>query len=211
MSLKYDPRTGEWIGTTGGVNLQELNNRKPTPINKIQQTKEQKEREIKNQILANPFYAYAIRLVDYLAKQLNVKMGKTIFNNWNGDHYLSASKQIQFSYEHVDSTIKNGFSEYATIGHIWVKNGYSGKREIVKKSKFSRSKFGDFVVKETSESYWKFDGGKQGIWMIVLHEMAHRLQHDKQKSFAGDHHGAIFQQELNDLIILFPYSEVENI
>lgn len=211
MALKFNPRTGEWEGETGGVNIAELGNRKPVQKKEIPQRDRQE--EIRQEILKNDNYAYAIRLVDYISSQLNVKMGRTIFTNKNTNTYNPLTKQIQFSYEHVDATFSNGFPEYPTIGHIWVKNGYKGKHITQQVgSKVSVNMFGTMTRKSVNKSVWKFPGGKQGIWMIAIHEMAHRLQHDKNNgSFYRDHHGQIFQKELNDLIILFPYSECENI
>lgn len=188
MSLKLDPKTGEWIGITGGVNLQELDNRKPV-IKKIPQRDRQE--EIRQEILKNENYAYAIRLIDYISSQLEIKMGKTIFRNRAVSCYNPETKQIYFSYENLENSAKNGFVEYPTVGHIWIENGYKGRRE---------------------NHFWRFENGKKAIWMIAIHEMAHRAQAEKNNNnFRGDHHGQIFQQELNDLIILFPYSECENI
>jgi hypothetical protein len=189
MSLKFNPKTGEWEGTTGGVNLQELKERKPV-VKKQEIPQRDRQEEIRQEILKNENYAYAIRLVEYIAEQLEIKMGKTIFRNRQASCYNPETKQIWFSYENIDNSAKNGFFEYATVGHIWIRNGY---KPVEKRSA------------------WKFSNGKQAIWMIAVHEMAHRIQHDKQGSFRGDHHGQIFLQELNDLIVLFPYWECQNI
>lgn len=185
--LKLNPKTGEWEGITGGVDLKELESRKPKP--QYIPLKDRQE-EIRQSIMENENYAYAIRLVDYIANQMGVKMGRTIFRNRAASCYNPNTQQIQFSYENIEKSVEKGFAEYSTVGHIWVANGY---KPIAR------------------NGYWKFEGGKQAIWMIVLHEMAHRLQHDKQSSFKGDHHGQIFLNELNDLIVLFPYSEVKGI
>lgn len=149
-----------------------------------------RQEEIRQEILKNEYYAYALRLVDYIANQMNIKMGRPVFRNRKVSCYNPETKQIYFSYENVDYSVKNGFAEYATVGHVWWKNGYQPV---------------------SRPSYWKFQGGRQAVWMIVLHEMAHRTQHDKHGSFKGDHHGQIFLSELNELIILFPYDEVKNI
>lgn len=189
MALKFNPRTGEWEGETGGVNIAELGNRKP--VQKKQEIPQRdRQEEIRAEILKNENYAYAIRLVEYMAEQLGIKMGKTIFRNRQASCFNPQTKQIQFSYENIDWSVKNGFCEYPTVGHIWTRNGYKGSR---------------------GRHHWTFENGKKAVWMIAVHEMAHAVQDTKNGVSYGSVHNDCFLQELNDLIILFPYSECENI
>lgn len=185
--LKFNHRTGEWEGTTGGVDIVELNKRTPQP--KVQ-PKEKTQNDIRQQILQDPNYGYALRLTEYVLEQLELKIGRTIFRNIQGANYDSLTKQIRYGYECVDNIVQNGFNEYAEVGHIWVNNGFKGYR------------------KGTS---WKFENGKQAIWMLVLHEVAHAVQHTKNGFWRGSIHNHIFLNCLEELIILFPYNEVKNI
>jgi len=200
MTVKYNAITGEWEGTTGGVDLQELSSRKPTAEYKQQKTKEQKLAKIRAEIMANPMYAYAIRLVDHIAKAYDLKMGKTVFRNRRNSVCDTATNQIIFSYEGVDRKVEKGWAEYVTVAPVWQKFGYKGTYERGYKN-----------------SWCRFEAmtGKKAVWAIVLHEMAHRLQNEEGFSRKNwkqyDLHGEQFCEKLEELIVLFPYDEVDQV
>lgn len=186
--LKLNYATGEWEGTTGGVDVVELSKR--TPTYKIEKTHEQKQAEIHSSIMQNPKYSYAVRLTEYIAEQLELKLGRPVFRNKQISCYQTSTKQIIFGYESVDRAFEKGFAEYAEVGYIWHRHGYKADRV---------------------RGCWISEKGMKGIWQIVLHEMAHAMQHTKNGFWRGSIHNQVFLHELDELITLFPYDEVKGI
>lgn len=190
MTLKYNPKTQEWEGTTGGVNLQELANRKPAPKIAAQKIAEKTAEQLEQQIMADPNYGYIKRLCRHIAEQYGVefKANSFIFRNKSRTTYYPSSHQIIFGYHNADHIFEKGFPEYPTVAHVWW--------GVVKMERRHNGR----------QSYYKMtETGKIGLWQVVLHEMAHFI--DK-----GRHgHQARYQEILKELIILFPYAEVKEI
>lgn len=189
MTITFNPKTGEWEGTTGGVNLQELASRKPAK--KVVPPKvEKKADQIEKQILEDPKYGYVKRLCWHIAQQygLETKPTSFIFRNRKQSVYDPNSHQLIFGYESVDRVFTNGFCEYPTVVHVWWGH-----------AKYER-KLG------RHQSFYKMqEAGKKSLWQLTLHEMAHFI--DK----AENRHGTGYQKILKELIVLFPYVEVQNV
>lgn len=188
MTLTYNPKTQEWEGTTGGVNLQELGKRKPAP--KVVPQKENKAEQIEKEILGHPIYGYIKRLSIHIAEQYEIgfKANSFIFRNKTRATYYPNSHQIVYGYENAQHIFENGFAEYPTVAHVWW--------GVVKMEKRHDGR----------QSYYKMlETGKIGLWQVVLHEMAHFI--DKGENG----HQSRYQEILKELIILFPYEEVKGI
>jgi hypothetical protein len=88
--------------------------------------------------------------------------------------------QIVFGYDSVNRAFDKGFLEYATVNYVWSRQGYR------------------------TQSI-----GYVGLWMLVLHEFAHVIQGKEGTRGYGSVHNQSFCNILRDLIILFPFSEME--
>lgn len=199
MALRYNSKTGEWEGTTGGVDVVELDRRTPKATYQIEKTQEQKQAETRSQIMQDDNYSYVIRLVNYISKEMGLKLAQTVFRNRAVSCFKFRAKQLIFSYQSIDRMITQGFIEYSTVGHVWTQNGYKGKYTNV---------VGGVRM---NGNFWLFDNGQKALWMVVLHEMAHALQGEDKGYGAYSIHNDCFNQKLEELIILFPYNEVKNI
>ena len=186
---------GEWVADENSPEQQSLKNianRKSKITQPSPSTPKPKKspKSIREQNMQNPLFAYAYKLADHLTQQLENKTFRgLIFRNLkNRCHYDPTTKKITMDYQMVEYCAREGYYEsYKSVQWVWGNNGY-------------RNYVHDF----------------EAIWMIVLHEYAHHIQIDRNLGYkvasnkGGYHHNG-FQTILNELIILFPFSEVENL
>lgn len=195
MTMRIDPKTGEWVAAEGSPEAVSLKNiaersrtmtRTATRVAKPKKTAEQ----IRRQIMEHEFYGYAVRLANHIAEQMNLdRFEGVIFCNMREEcYYNGTTRKVVMGYQMVDSCAKNGqYEPYKAVKHVWRENGY------------------------TTRMY-----GKQAIWEIILHELAHHLTDEDGNGFKlsnkqGGYHHRFFQGRLNELIILFPWEEVKSI
>lgn len=88
---------------------------------------------------------------------------------------------IKYGYDCINNLWEHGW-EYVTVRKVWTRNGYD----------------------------WRA-GGREGLWALVLHEIAHYYDRMINNNFEKAHHGKRYQQCLNDLIEMFPFNECQNI
>lgn len=187
MTLKYDAKTGEWIGETGGIDITKHNKKMNDRV--VTQTRVAKQKrthdEIMQTIMSNPNYAFAYRLFDHIKSQMQFDdLKKLIFRNLQHCDYNPNTHVIRFGYQCIDHFIENGFDEYATMRYVWTQNNYNPYKKMT---------------------------GKQAVWATMLHEIAHHLQNQRGGIFYGSSHNHFFANALNELIILFPFDECESI
>lgn len=188
--MKFDPKTGEWVAVEGSSEAQSLNaiNTRQQKISTPSQKRKLTSQEIREKNLNHEFYGYAIRLCEMIVKDLGLKnFNRVIFRNRESYCcYNSNTKNIELGYQMIMSIVERGhFEPYKNVQHVWYRNGYTNRMF-----------------------------GKQAIWEVILHELAHHLQDESGHLYPigqAKYHHSYFQNHLNDLIEMYPYEDVKNI
>jgi len=200
MGLKFDTKTGEWVGTTGGVDLQKLEQKSKSLSSKASARKRSEERqaELKAQNDAHYRYGYAKRVVNYIADVYGAKLADTVFRN-GGSYYQHSVKQIVFDYADIDNVYENGYGDYVTVAPTVAR--VMQERYTVKRSRWS------------GRSVARFESirGKKAIAMVALHEFAHYLQCSAgERTYRGMHNES-FHRHFAELLEIVDWNEIENL
>lgn len=182
----FDAKTGEWVAEKNSPEAQSLKNieQRTRTIEHKTTTKKMTPAEIKAENMQNPLYAYAYHLSDLLYEMHEDAGYRGVrFNNSSRQcYYNPATKKITLGYHMIDDAAERGFYEpYKGTQWVWAANGITTRQF-----------------------------GKRAVWMIMLHEYAHRLQDVQGKLYKdskwGWHHRG-FQNILKNLIETFPYED----
>ena len=183
MTLRYNPKTMRWEGETGGIDI--IAHDKKSKLVNRKSKKSKTSDEVRAQNMQHKNYGYAYRLFDYVKQQMELAdLKPLVFRNMKVCDHNWETKQIRFGYECIDYFIEKGYIEYKTMRYIWARNGYNAYKSMK---------------------------DNQAVWATVLHEIAHHMQCERNGRYYGSAHNQCFAECLNELIILFPYNEVESI
>ena len=189
--LVYDPRKMEWVEQATG---QVVDLEAKSPQKRKSRRRQPDPGQLEQTIERHPVYGFARRLANHLYAAYGLSGGPTVFRNIRGSQFRPGTRQLVFGYQSLTASFEDGFTEYVSIASVWTGLGEPGQYQRGYRS-----------------SWVRFADGLKGVWMEVLHEFAHVLQHEQGAAAYGDIHNDNFRRNLEELVILFPFEEVSSL